>query len=86
MYHPLETRRGTGFYKIPSLRGIWYRHAFSHSGQAATLEEWFDPARLEDGYVAKGFHTGPGSIEGHEKGLDLTPEEKRDLIAFLKTL
>ena len=82
----LETRRGTGFYKVPSLRGLWYRTGYGHGGQAATLEEWFDPARLEDNYVPKGFHTGPGPIEGHEKGLDLTPEEKQDLIAFLKTL
>jgi hypothetical protein len=82
----LKTRRGTGFYKVPSLRGVWYRNAFGHGGQAATLEEWFDPARLEDGYVPKGFHLGPGPIEGHEKGLDLTLDEKQDLIAFLKTL
>jgi hypothetical protein len=27
-----QTRRGTGFYKVPSLRGVWYRNAFSHSG------------------------------------------------------
>jgi mono/diheme cytochrome c family protein len=82
----LTTRRGTGFYKVPSLRGLWYRDGFGHGGQAATLEEWFDPARLEDGYVPKGFHLGPGPIEGHEKGLDLTRDEKQDLIAFLKTL
>jgi Di-haem oxidoreductase, putative peroxidase len=82
----LKTRRGTGFYKVPSLRGIWYRDAFGHGGQAATLEEWFDPARLKEGYVPKGFHLGPGPIEGHEKGLNLTPDEKHDRIAFLKTL
>lgn len=82
----LETRRGTGFYKVPSLRGLWYRTGYGHGGQAATLEEWFDPARLDDDYVAKGFHTGPGPIEGHEKGLDLSPDDKRALIAFLKTL
>lgn len=82
----LKTRRGTGFYKVPSLRGVWYRDAFGHSGQATTLEEWFDPARLKDGYVPKGFHLGLGPIEGHEKGLGLTPTEKQDLIAFLKTL
>ena len=40
----LTTRRGTGFYKVPSLRGVWARRGFSHSGQAATLEEWFDAA------------------------------------------
>jgi mono/diheme cytochrome c family protein len=82
----LETRRGTGFYKVPSLRGLWYRTGYGHGGQAATLEEWFDPARLDDNYVPRGFHLGPGPIEGHEKGLDLTPAEKQDLIAFLKTL
>ena len=63
----LQTRRGTGFYKVPSLRGIWFRTGMGHAGQAETLEEWFDPARLEDGYVPKGFHLGPGPIVGHER-------------------
>jgi len=81
-----QTRRGTGFYKVPSLRGVWYRNAFSHSGQADTLEEWFDPARLKDDYVPKGFHLGPGPIKGHEFGLKLAPDERQALIAFLKTL
>jgi hypothetical protein len=81
-----ETRRGTGFYKVPSLRGVWYRNAFSHSGQADTLEEWFDPARLQEDYVAKGFHLGPGPIKGHEFGLKLAPDDRLAVIAFLKTL
>jgi hypothetical protein len=82
----LQTRRGTGFYKVPSLRGIWFRTGIGHAGQAETLEEWFDPARLNDDYVPKGFHLAPGPIEGHEKGLDLSPEDRKALIAFLKTL
>jgi mono/diheme cytochrome c family protein len=82
----LETRRGTGFYKVPSLRGVWFRNGFGHGGQAETLEEWFDPARLQDGYVPKGAHLGPGPIEGHENGLALSPEDREALIAFLKTL
>ena len=82
----LQTRRGTGFYKVPSLRGIWFRTGIGHAGQADTLEEWFDPARLEDGYVPKGFHLAPGPIEGHQKGLDLSTEDRKALIAFLKTL
>jgi mono/diheme cytochrome c family protein len=82
----MQTRRGTGFYKVPSLRGVWLRTGLSHTGQADTLEEWFDPARLEAGYVAKGFQVDPGPIEGHEKGLSLSPEDKKALIAFLKTL
>lgn len=81
-----RTRRGTGFYKVPSLRGVWYRNAFGHMGQSESLEEWFDPARLSPDYIPKGFHLAPGPIRGHEFGLDLTIAEKQDLIAFLKTL
>jgi len=81
-----RTRRGTGFYKVPSLRDVWYRNAFGHSGQAETLEEWFDPARLGEDYLPKGFHLGPGPIKGHEFGTRLPLEDRRALIAFLKTL
>jgi hypothetical protein len=82
----MRTRRGTGFYKIPSLRGVWYRNAFDHMGQAQTLEEWFDPARLNPDYVPHGFHLGQGPIKGHEFGLKLSGEDRRSLIGFLKTL
>jgi hypothetical protein len=82
----MQTRRGTGFYKVPSLRGVWYRTGFGHGGQADTLEEWFDPARLNVDYVPKGFHLGPGPIKGHEFGLRLSADDRVDLIAFLKTL
>ena len=81
-----QTRRGTGFYKVPTLRGVWYRNAFGHNGQADTLEEWFDPARLRQDYVPAGFHLGPGPIKGHEFGLKLAPDDRQALIAFLKTL
>lgn len=82
----LKTRRGTGFYKVPSLRGVWYRNSFGHTGQVDTLEEWFDPARLHVDYVPRGFHLGPGPIQGHEFGLKLSAQDRSDLIAFLKTL
>ncbi|MBZ5604122.1 MAG: hypothetical protein LAO79_17625 [Acidobacteriia bacterium] len=82
----LRTRRGTGFYKVPSLQGVWFRSAFGHTGQADTLEEWFDPARLKADYVPRGYHRGPGPILGHEFGLKLSQVDRRALIAFLKTL
>jgi mono/diheme cytochrome c family protein len=81
-----RTRRGTGFYKVPSLRGVWYRRNFGHTGQADTLEEWFDPARLTPDYEPKGYHRDVGPIVGHEFGLQLSPGDKAALIAFLKTL
>ena len=82
----MRTRRGTGFYKVPSLRGVWYRNAFGHMGQAETLEEWFNPARLNSDFVPGGFHLGPGPMKGHEFGLKLSLEDRQSLIAFLKTL
>ena len=45
-----RTRRGTGFYKVPSLRGVWHRGVRSAiPGQADNFEEWFSPARLQAG-------------------------------------
>jgi hypothetical protein len=83
------TRKGTGRYKVPSLRGLWYRGLYGHSGSVASLEDWFDPRRLDEDYVPTGWR-GPGvkasAVPGHEYGLDLRDEEKRALIAFLKTL
>jgi hypothetical protein len=85
----LTTRRGTGYYKVPSLKGVWYRGPFEHNGSVATLEDWFDPRRVRDDYVPtgwKGYGVRTRAVKGHEYGLDLSPEDKRALIAFLKTL
>ena len=82
----MQTRRGTGFYKVPDLRGVWYRSGFGHGGWAATLEEWLDPARLKDDYAPKGFHLALGPVKGHPFGLTLSPDDRTALISFLKTL
>jgi hypothetical protein len=85
----LKTRRGTGYYKVPSLRGLWYRGPLEHSGSVATLEDWFDPARLRDDYVPtgfKGYGVKTRAVKGHDFGLKLSAEDKRALIAFLRTL
>jgi len=71
--YALETKKGTGYYKVPSLKGVWYRGPFEHNGSAATLEEWFDEKRLE--------HT-----PGHQFGIALPADEKAALLAFLRTL
>ncbi|MEO8597420.1 MAG: di-heme oxidoredictase family protein [Candidatus Solibacter sp.] len=85
----LNTRKGTGFYKVPSLKGVWYRGHYLHDGSAASLEEMFDPERLSDAHVPGGY-APPGvksrAIKGHEFGLKLNPQERVQLIAFLRTL
>jgi cytochrome c peroxidase len=54
----------------PTLRGVWDRGPFLHDGRAATLDE-----------VLEKWHA-PEKL-GRPK---LTPAERRDLVAFLKTL
>jgi hypothetical protein len=85
----LKTRRGTGYYKVPSLKGVWYRGPFEHNGSVATLEDWFDIRRLRDDYVPtgfRGFGVTTRAVKGHEFGLSLTLEDRRALIEFLRTL
>lgn len=86
----LTTRRGTGLYKVPSLLGVWYRGPFEHNGSVATLEDWFDPHRLDNDYVPTGWKgplgTKTRAVKGHEFGLDLADDERQALIAFLNTL
>jgi cytochrome c553 len=85
----MSTRRGTGYYKIPSLKGVWYRGPFEHNGSVATLEDWFDPARHTDDYVPTGW-VGVGvktrAVKGHPFGLGLSADDRAALVAFLKTL
>jgi len=85
----LGTRKGTGYYKVPSLKGVWYRGHYLHDGSAASLEEMFDPDRLKGTHEPGGF-IPPGAkahaIKGHEFGLKLSAEERAGLIAFLRTL
>jgi hypothetical protein len=69
----MRTRKGTGYYKVPSLRGLWYRGPFQHGGAAKSLEEWFDPTRYT-------------RIPGHPFGLRLDSRDRSALIRFLKTL
>ena len=85
----LRTRKGTGLYKIPSLRGVWYRPRLLHDGSLASLEEMFDRSRLSAAYISKGWNppgTRTRAIGGHVFGLELNADEKAALLAFLRSL
>jgi hypothetical protein len=85
----LKTRKGTGLYKIPSLRGVWYRPRLLHDGSLASLEQMFDSARLSPDYEPKGW-SPPGvakrAVPGHTFGLELDAADKAALLAFLRSL
>jgi hypothetical protein len=87
--YTLNTRRGTGYYKVPSLLGLWYRGPFLHDASLANLDDFFDPARLRDDYVPTGFkphNVATKAVRGHEFGMNLNEADKKALVAYLLTL
>jgi hypothetical protein len=87
--YTMKTRRGTGYYKVPSLLGLWYRGPFLHDASLANLEDLFDPARLRDDYVPTAFKphdVKTKAVKGHEFGMELNEMDKKALIAYLLTL
>ena len=85
----LKTRKGTGFYKIPSLRGLWYRPRLMHDGALTSLEDMFDPARHRPDYEPRGWNpvgVTKRAIPGHPFGFELSAEDKQALLAFLRSL
>jgi hypothetical protein len=82
----LTTQRGTGYYKVPSLKE-------SGTGAVRAQRVGGDPRglvrRLRDDYVPtgyRGFRVERRAVPGYRFGLDPSDEDKRALIAFLKTL
>jgi mono/diheme cytochrome c family protein len=85
----LKTRKGTGYYKVPSLKGVWYRGRYLHDGSLTTLEEMFDSARLQDDYTPTGFMLPTQktrAVPGHVFGMKLNEKDREALLAFLRSL
>lgn len=72
----LEADRGA--FKTPTLRNIAETGPYMHDGSQKTLEEVVE-------WYAKGGHPNPQLSEKIKK-LDLTAEDKADLVAFMKAL
>ena len=75
-----------GKFKTPTLRNIEFTGPYMHDGRFATLEEVVDHysngiSRSANLDATLGVHMNNG-----ESGLELTPDEQADLVAFLKTL
>lgn len=64
-------------YKTPSLRGVAARAPYMHAGQFMTLEQ-----------VVAHYNAAPPAPFGHSelKPLRLSPDEQRQIVAFLRTL
>lgn len=75
--------RGTGYYRVPSLRGVGARRWLLHDGSVEGLDALLDPARLRDDHRGA---RGVGAIPGHVFGTDLPAAERSALRAFLSTM
>ena len=68
----------TGAFKTPTLRNLKYTAPYMHDGSEATLEavvEYYDKGGFKNAH-----------LDGRMKPLGLTPEEKKDLVAFMEAL
>lgn len=72
-----ESPELAGAFKVPSLRGVARRAPYMHAGQLSSLEDVIDH-----------YSRAPAAATGHSelKPLDLSPVERRQIIAFLHTL
>ncbi|MBI5513579.1 MAG: hypothetical protein HY909_07405 [Deltaproteobacteria bacterium] len=75
--------RGTGRYRPPALLGLLQAGPYLHDGSVATLEELFSAERLLAGYRLGAL--GPGPVPGHRWGTALPDDERRALLAWLRT-
>ena len=80
----LSADRGTGSYRVPSLRGVGTRGPLLHDGTLPSVDAMFDPARLTDAFTDR-LH-GTGAVPGHLFGLDLSDGDRQDLLRYLHTL
>jgi len=67
----LSSDRGTGSYRVPSLRDVGDRTPLFASGTVRDITELLDPSRR---------------AAGHDHGLDLESADRADLVRFLETL
>lgn len=83
-----KTRKGTGFYRVPSLKMIWTSNAFFHDGSIGSLEELLSPERLKPDFRSSNWsaNTPSHAVKGHPFGLNLNNADRTALIKFLKTL
>lgn len=83
-------RRDMGRFRAPSLRNIELTAPYFHDGSAATLDEVLDHYAAGGRTIATGPHAGVGSESPLRsifvKGFELSPDERADLLAFLRSL
>ena len=90
LYSFTEDAADIGKFKAPTLRNIAVTAPYMHDGSIATLNEVIDHYAVGGRSIEFGPDAGEGSKNSNKsqfvKGFSLTPQEKRDIMAFLDSL
>lgn len=76
-------------YKVASLLRLDQYKLYLHDGSLTSIDQMFDPARLQPSYGAPGIPQGRRKgegVQGHMFGMRLSPEDRAALVAFLRSL
>src|SRR5690606_28806170 len=77
-YDVTMAEKDKGAFKTPTIRNVAQTGPFMHDGSQKTLEEVVE-------WYAKGGHPNP-HLSDKMKKLDLTEQDKKDLVAFMHAL
>ncbi len=75
-YEVTKDEKDIGAFKTPTIRNVALSAPYMHDGSQATLEEVVE-------WYAKGGHPNP-HLDEKVKKLDLTDQDKKDLVEFMK--
>jgi cytochrome c peroxidase len=79
-----------GKFRVPGLRNVELTAPYMHYGSMTTLEEIIDHYAAGGRTISTGPYAGDGSLNPNKsplvKGFVISPEEKADLVAFMKSL
>jgi cytochrome c peroxidase len=90
LFEITERLADRGKFRAQSLRNVEVTAPYMHDGSMATLEEVLDFYAAGGRNITSGPHAGDGRLNPNKSDLisriDLTEQDKADLVAFLKTL
>jgi cytochrome c peroxidase len=83
-------RADIGMFRVPTLRNVELTAPYMHDGSVRTLEEVVDHYAAGGRTITRGPYKGVGAGNPNKsifvEGFEATPEERADLIEFLKSL
>jgi len=90
LYEFTRDPKDMGAFKVPTLRNVAVRAPYMHDGSVKDLNAVLDHYSAGGRTIAAGPYAGDGSRNPHKdvvlKGFTLTPQDRSDLIEFLKSL